>query len=92
MGVAVPELPSGRESFSPDSSYLRQPLAGEPDAVHPGATHLGRRSPSENDYSVLAEAEQTTKRAGYFAAGTRIVWDAAPAAPGWRGLVDELCG
>jgi len=30
---------------------------------------------SENDYGLAAEGELATKRADYFAAGTRVVWD-----------------
>src|SRR5947207_13436465 len=29
MGFAVPELPSGRESFAPDASYYLGPLPGD---------------------------------------------------------------
>jgi hypothetical protein len=78
--------------FRPIPHIYVSPLPENPMRFIQGPPTLAVEVPSENDYSVLAEAEQTTKRAGYFAAGTRIVWDAAPAAPGWRGLVDELCG
>src|ERR1041384_5691265 len=30
LGYAVPELPSGRESFSPDASYHRGPFPTDP--------------------------------------------------------------
>src|SRR5262245_25242898 len=30
MGFAVPELPSGRQSFSPDAAYFAGPLTGDP--------------------------------------------------------------
>jgi Uma2 family endonuclease len=35
---------------------------------------------SENDYSRRAEAEMADKRADYFAAGTKVVWDVDPQA------------
>ena len=79
-GFAVPELPSGRESFSPDASYYRRPAAGQPDAVHRGPPTLAVEVRSENDYGPAAEAAMAAKRADYFAAGTAVVWDVDPVA------------
>ena len=57
MGFAVPELPSGRESFSPDSSYYVGPLprtgCGSSKARRPWPS----RCRSENDFGDAAEAE-----------------------------------
>src|SRR5262249_17269982 len=30
MGLTIPELPSGRQSFSPDASYFRGPFTANP--------------------------------------------------------------
>jgi Uma2 family endonuclease len=35
---------------------------------------------SENDYTAAALAEMADKRADYFAAGTKVVWDVDPVA------------
>jgi Uma2 family endonuclease len=80
IGYAIPELPSGRESFSPDGSYY--------DGVHPvnrmrfieAAPNFAAEVRSENDYGDAAEIEMAAKRADYFAAGTQVVWDVDPIA------------
>src|SRR5262245_48642110 len=80
IGYAVPEMPSGRESFSPDASYY--------DGVHPvNRMRFIEASPnfvaevrSENDYGNAAEIEMAAKRADYFAAGAQVVWDVDPIA------------
>ena len=48
MGFAIPELPSGRESFSPDASFYVGPLPDEPDA---DSSRERRRSPSKSEAS-----------------------------------------
>jgi Uma2 family endonuclease len=80
IGYAVPELPSGRESFSPDASYY--------DGIPPvnrmrfieAAPNFAAEVRSENDYGKAAETEMAAKRADYFAAGTQVVWDVDPVA------------
>jgi Uma2 family endonuclease len=80
IGYAVPEMASGRESFSPDASYY--------DGVHPinrmrfieAAPIFAAEVRSENDYGSAAEIEMAAKRADYFAAGTQVVWDVDPIA------------
>jgi Uma2 family endonuclease len=80
MGFAVPELSSGRESFSPDSAYYVDPLPEDSMRFIEGPPTLAVEVRSGNDYGEAGEAEQAAKRADYFAAGTLVVWDADPVA------------
>jgi Uma2 family endonuclease len=80
VGYAVPELASGRESFSPDVSYYEGPsltnfmrFIGDPPT-------LAVEVRSESDYTPLAEREIVAKRLDYFEAGTAVVWDVDPIA------------
>lgn len=75
MGFAVPMLPSGRESFSPDASYYSGPFPANPMRFINGPPTLAVEVRSENDYLPSAEDEMADKRADYFAAGTEVVWD-----------------
>ena len=78
MGFAVPELPSGRESFSPDTSYYDGPLpSNEMDFVQ-GAPTFAVEVRSKTDYGNAAEEAMAAKRADYFLAGTKVVWDVDP--------------
>jgi Uma2 family endonuclease len=80
MGFTVPELPSGRESFSPDVSYYVGPLPENDMRFIEGPPTLAVEVRSENDYGQAAEREMADKRADYFAAGTLVVWDVDPVA------------
>ncbi len=80
MGFTVPELPSGRESFSPDASYYDGPMPANPMRFIEGPPTFAAEVRSENDYGPAAEAEMAAKRADYFAAGTHVVWDVDPVA------------
>jgi Uma2 family endonuclease len=80
IGFAIPELPSGRESFSPDASYYDGPLPANLMRFIEGPPKFAAEVRSENDYTLLAEADMTDKRADYFAAGTQVVWDVDPLA------------
>lgn len=80
VGYAVPELLSGRESFSPDASYYDGPLPPNPMRFIEGPPTFAVEVRSENDYTPAAEADMAAKRADYFAAGTRVVWDVDPLA------------
>lgn len=68
----------GRQSFSPDAAYLAgqapDPAAITLDAVD-GAPTFAAEVRSKNDYGPRMEAKLARKRADYFAAGTRVVWD-----------------
>jgi Uma2 family endonuclease len=80
LGYAIPELPSGRESFSPDTSYYNGPLPANLMRFVEGAPTFAVEVRSENDYTPSAEIEIAAKRADYFAAGTPVVWDVDPLA------------
>src|SRR5438105_1537143 len=80
IGFAVPELPSGRESFAPDAAYYDGPLPQNLMRFIEGPPTLGVEVRSENDYGAAAEVEMADKRADYFAAGTQVVCDVDPLA------------
>src|SRR5438128_1467485 len=75
LGFAIPELPSGRESFSPDASYYDGPLPKNRMRFIEGPPTFAAEVRSENDYGPAAVAAMADKRADYFAAGTQVVWD-----------------
>ncbi len=62
-----------RKSFSPDAAYYIAERAGM--KFVKGAPLFAVEVRSENDYGPQAEREMAQKRADYFAAGTRVVWD-----------------
>jgi Uma2 family endonuclease len=78
-GYAIPDnagfivdLPR-RKSFSPDAAwYIGPPTGGQ---FLQGAPAFAVEVRSEGDYGLRAEREIQAKRADYFAAGTRVVWD-----------------
>jgi Uma2 family endonuclease len=80
MGFAIPELASGRESFSPNAAYYDGPMPANPMRFIERAPNFSAEVRSENDYGEAAEAEMADKRADYFAAGTKVVWDVDPLA------------
>jgi Uma2 family endonuclease len=80
MGFTVPELSTGRQSFSPDVAYF----TGRPPAKRmrfvEGAPDFAVEVRSESDYGSAAETAMAAKRAEYFEAGTKVVWDVDPEA------------
>jgi Uma2 family endonuclease len=84
MGFAVPELSSGRESFSPDASYYVGPLPDNPMRFVEGPPTFAVEVRSEGDYGKAAEEEMAAKRVDYFQAGTLVVWDVDPIAESVR--------
>jgi Uma2 family endonuclease len=80
VGYAVPELPSGRESFSPDASYYDGPRPADRMRFIAGAPNFAAEVRSNSAYGPFAEAELAAKRVDYFAAGTQVVWDVDPVA------------
>jgi Uma2 family endonuclease len=62
-----------RQSFSPDASFFTGERAGM--KFLQGAPVFAVEVRSENDYGEKAEKAIRQKRADYFAAGTRVVWD-----------------
>ncbi len=75
---AVPELPSSRESFSPDAAYYVGPLPSNLMKPIAGAPTFAVEVRSEGDYGPVAERAMAAKRADYFAARTEVVWDVDP--------------
>jgi Uma2 family endonuclease len=78
MGYLVPELSSGRESFSPDASYYDGPLPKDEMDFIRGAPNLAVEVRSKGDYGRTADCKMAEKRADYFEAGTLVVWDVDP--------------
>ncbi len=78
MGFAVPELPSGRESFSPDASYYVGSFPADDMDFIEGPPTFAAEVRSKGDYGPAAEAAMADKRADYFLAGTQVVWDVDP--------------
>ena len=77
VGYTVPELPSGRESFSPDASYYNGlPPANRMRFIE-GTPRFGAEVRSDGP---AAEASLAEKRADYFAAGAEVIWDVDPEA------------
>jgi len=76
----IPPLSGGRESFSPDASYYTGPLPKNRMRFVEGAPDFAIELRSENDYGPAAEIEMASKRADYFEAGTKVVWDVDPIA------------
>jgi Uma2 family endonuclease len=78
-GVAFPDnvgfltdLPR-RKSFCPDAAYYTGPHTGM--KFPSQAPDFAVEVRSEGDYGPQAEQEIAAKRAEYFAAGTKVVWD-----------------
>jgi Uma2 family endonuclease len=80
VGIAILELPSGRESFCPDASYFAGPPPADKMRFVEGPPTFAAEVRSQGDYGAAAEAEMADKRADYFAAGTAVVWDVDPLA------------
>jgi Uma2 family endonuclease len=80
IGFTVPELRSGRQSFSPDAACFAGYVSPEWMRFVPGPPTLAVEVRSENDYGDAAEAAMAAKRADYFEAGTLVVWDVDPVA------------
>ncbi|HEX4591683.1 MAG TPA: Uma2 family endonuclease [Gemmataceae bacterium] len=80
VGYAVSELSSGRESFSPDASYYDGPPQADDMKFIEGPPTFAVEVRSEGDYGPAADAEYAAKRADYFEAGTKAVWDVDPVA------------
>lgn len=75
-----PPLPSGRGSFSPDSSYYTGPLPPKHMRYIDGFPVFAVEVRSENDHGPAADRRCEDKRKDYFYAGTQVVWDVDPVA------------
>jgi Uma2 family endonuclease len=80
VGFVVPELSSGRQSFSPGVSYFLGPLPSDDMDFLAEPPTLAVEVRSKGEYGDAAEAETAAKRADYFEAGTALVWDVDPKA------------
>jgi Uma2 family endonuclease len=83
---AVPELSSGRESFSPEAAYYTGPPPADAMRFVPGPPDFAAEVRSEGDYGPTAEAALAAKRAKYFEAGTRVVGTSIRL-PAWSGAI-----
>ena len=102
IGFTVPELSSGRESFSPDASFYNGPMPENVMDFVLGAPTFAVEVRSKEDYWPSSEPKLAAKRADYFEAGTLVVWDVdtkaelvrifrreAPDRPEVRGMGDQ---
>lgn len=80
VGYAIPELQSGRESFSPDASYYDGKRPKNRMRFIEGPPTFAAEVRSETDYGIVAEDQMASKRADYFEAGTQVIWDVDPIA------------
>ena len=62
-----------RKSFSPDAAFYLGPLPGM--KFFPDPPVFAAEVRSEGDYGPQAERDMEAKRADYFAAGCKVVWD-----------------
>src|SRR5262245_16918332 len=67
-----------RGSFSPDVSYYTGPPPADPFDFLPAPPDFAVEVRSKGDYGRTAERRMKAKRADYFAAGTKVVWDVDP--------------
>ncbi|HEX8492899.1 MAG TPA: Uma2 family endonuclease [Pyrinomonadaceae bacterium] len=67
----VVDLPN-RKSFSPDAAFYQGRITMK---FFEGAPVFAAEVRSEGDYGTRAERAMAQKRADYFSAGTRVVWD-----------------
>jgi Uma2 family endonuclease len=66
-------------SFSPDAAYIATALTETDDFVE-SAPVFAVEVRSKGDYGPASDAAYAAKRADYFTAGTRVVWDVNPRA------------
>lgn len=72
-GDNVGFIANSRRTFSPDASWYVGPKTRA--KLLDGVPELAVEVRSEGDYGPGAEREMAWKRADYFAAGTKVVWD-----------------
>ncbi len=69
--VRTPEL----RTFSPDAAFFWGEPTSDPGKFIDGAPIFAAEVRSEGDYGRAAERDMAEKRADYFKAGTKVVWD-----------------
>jgi len=78
VGYVVEPLANGRESFAPDAAYLTIARAANAMRFIEGPPDFAVEVRSEGDFGKVAEFGISAKRADYFEAGTKVVWDVDP--------------
>jgi Uma2 family endonuclease len=79
LGFALPRaLRTGRESFTPDAGLHLGPLPANGMRFINATPTFAVEVRSESDYLPGADEAMAEKRADYFEAGTRMVWDVDP--------------
>ena len=79
MGFAIPEFPSGRESFSPDASFYAGPPPEQPDAFRPGTADFRRRSHEANPITATRRLRRWPPNEPTTSWPARsVVWDVDP--------------
>ena len=73
-------LPSGRQSFCPDSSFYTGRIPKKHMGYIRGFPIFAVEVRSESDFGPAMDREYEEKRNDYFTAGTEIVWDVDPEA------------
>jgi Uma2 family endonuclease len=66
-------VPNSRRTFSPDAAWFVGPSSRT--KVIAGVPVFVAEVRSEDDYGPVAERRMAAKRADYFAAGSKVVWD-----------------
>lgn len=77
---AIRELPSGRESISPDVSFYDGPFPENEMGFIQGPPTFAVELTAKSRTYQLSEIELAAKRDDYFEAGTLVVWDVDPTA------------
>ncbi|MEI6231646.1 MAG: Uma2 family endonuclease [Planctomycetota bacterium] len=75
VAYSIPRLFSGRETFSPDASYYDGPGQDDEMDFIQSAPTFAVEVRSKDGYGPSAERAIEAKRADYFEAGTKVVWD-----------------
>ena len=77
MGFALPKLPSGRQSFSPDTSYYTGPLPVNRMRFIDGPPTFAVEVRSENDYGPAPDAQYAAKRKFCRSVSRRWAWSSS---------------
>lgn len=75
LAYGVKMLSSGRESFSPEASFYIGPSPEDPMSYIPGPPTFAVELTVRNVLDHRTEKQLAAKRADYFEAGTRVVWE-----------------
>ena len=78
LAYGIPCLANGRESFCPDGSYYHGPRPDDPMSWMPGPPTFVLEVRRAVDDGPEFDPVRAAKRADYFEAGTRAIWDVDP--------------